>query len=140
MRQELEQYSEMLALLDRQQQHIGARSADEVYQSIAPIKQQGLAIQKARARREECRAPLALSLQPAGGNDLCAIDASLCPRIAARSSARWCGRITSCWCASGQRARQNHLRLSRSIELMQGLINSLFPGARYRAFTTAAAT
>ncbi len=29
-----------------------------------------------------------------------------------------------------QRARQNHLLLLRSLELMQKLINSLFPGSR----------
>jgi hypothetical protein len=33
-----------------------------------------------------------------------------------------------------QRARQNHLRLSRSIELIQGLINSLFPSRVSRIY------
>ena len=33
-----------------------------------------------------------------------------------------------------QRVRQNHLLLSRSIELMQGLINSLFPSREPRVY------
>src|SRR5271157_6239401 len=66
LRQELEQYAEMAALLERQQQQIGTRSADDVYQSIGPVRRQGVAIQKARAHREECRAQLAQALQRAG--------------------------------------------------------------------------
>ena len=33
-----------------------------------------------------------------------------------------------------QRARQNHLLLSRSLELMQGLLNSLFPASETRVY------
>ena len=33
-----------------------------------------------------------------------------------------------------QRARQNHLLLSRSVELMQGLLNSLLPGRETRVY------
>ncbi len=46
----------MLALLDRQQQSVMARAAEEVFQSIGLIQAQGSTIQNARARREECRA------------------------------------------------------------------------------------
>src|SRR5579864_7677860 len=52
LREELQEYGEMLALLDRQQQKIMARDAGEVFQSISIIKAQGLAIQKARLERE----------------------------------------------------------------------------------------
>ena len=33
-----------------------------------------------------------------------------------------------------QRARQNHLLLSRSVELMQNCISSLFPGTRQKVY------
>jgi flagellar biosynthesis/type III secretory pathway chaperone len=133
LRQELEQYGEMVVLLERQQQQIGARCAEEVYQSIGPVRQQGLAIQKARNHREECRAELAqtlrrpressfaelISLLPADCRPL------LCDLV--RKNNELLARVR-------QRARQNHLRLSRSIELMQGLINSLFPSRISRIY------
>ena len=81
LRQELEQYRVMLALLDRQKQQVGARCAEDVYQSIAPIKGQGLSIQRARAQREECRVQLTQALQR--------------PRV------RWCGKTIYCWRAFG---------------------------------------
>jgi flagellar biosynthesis/type III secretory pathway chaperone len=133
LRQELEQYGEMLALLERQQQQIAARSADEVYQSIAPIKSQGLAIQKARAAREECRAALARSLeQPkdfpfAKLIPLAPPDCQPLLRALVDENNELLVRVR-------QRARQNHLRLSRSIELLQGLISSLFPSRPARVY------
>ena len=50
LREELQQYGEMLALLDRQHQYIMIRAAEDVFQSISPIQAQGAAIQSARAR------------------------------------------------------------------------------------------
>jgi flagellar biosynthesis/type III secretory pathway chaperone len=133
LRQELEQYGEMLVLLERQQQQIGARCADEVYQSIGPVKRQGLAIQKARTHREECRAQLAQTLQRARDSSFAELIALLpedcrpllCSLV--RENNGLLARVR-------QRARQNHLRLSRSIELMQSLINSLFPSRISRIY------
>src|SRR5882724_664067 len=62
LREELSEYGEMLALLDRQQQLVVARAADEVFQSIGLIKSQGTAIQNARSRREDCREEVAQQL------------------------------------------------------------------------------
>src|ERR1700722_9133444 len=62
LRGELEQYGEMLALLDRQRQYVTARAAEEVFQSIGLIKSQGVAIQNAREHREKCRAETAREL------------------------------------------------------------------------------
>ena len=55
LRDELTQYGEMLALLDRQHQFIMVRAAEEVFDSISPIQAQGEAIQSSRARREKCQ-------------------------------------------------------------------------------------
>ncbi len=133
LRQELEQYGEMLALLERQQQQVGARCADEVYQSIAPIKSQGLAIQKARAHREERRAQLAETLRQPRESSF----AEMIPLLPADCRPLLCALVqenNELLVRVRQRARQNHLRLSRSIELMQGLINSLFPARESRVY------
>jgi len=58
LRDELQHYGEMLALLDRQQEYLIARAASEVFQSISLIKAQGSAIQQARARRAPRRVEL----------------------------------------------------------------------------------
>ena len=133
LRQELEQYGEMLALLERQQQQIGARCADEVYQSIGPVRLQGLAIQKARAHREECRAHLAQTLHRTRESSF----AELIPLLPADCRPLLCALVrenNECLARVRQRARQNHLRLSRSIELMQSLISSLFPAREPRIY------
>src|SRR5208282_4954242 len=133
LRQELEQYGEMVVLLERQQQQIGARCADEVYQSIGPVKRQGLAIQQARIHREECRAQLAQTLQRAEDSSF----AELIALLPADCQPLLCSLVrenNGLLARVRQRARQNHLRLSRSIELMQGLINSLFPARISRTY------
>jgi flagellar biosynthesis/type III secretory pathway chaperone len=133
LRQELEQYGEMVVLLERQQQQIGARCADEVYQSIGPVKRQGLAIQKARSHREECRAQLAQTLQRARDASF----AELISLLPADCQPLLCGLVrenNELLARVRQRARQNHLCLSRSIELMQALLNSLFPSRISRIY------
>ncbi|MGD0813043.1 MAG: flagellar protein FlgN [Verrucomicrobiota bacterium] len=133
LRQELAQYGEMLALLDRQQQQIGTRSAEDVYQSIGPVRQQGLAIQKARTHREECRAQLAQTLQRARDLSLAELIALL-PADCRPSLLGLVRQNNELLARLGQRARQNHLRLSRSIELMQSLLSSLFPSRISRIY------
>jgi flagellar biosynthesis/type III secretory pathway chaperone len=126
LRDELQNYGEMLALLDRQQEHLVARAASEVFQSISLIKAQGSAIQQACARREVCRRALAgdcrqpqeaafavlIPLQPADYQPL------LLALVAENNELLLRVR---------RRARQNHLMLRRSVELMQELLNTLLP-------------
>jgi flagellar biosynthesis/type III secretory pathway chaperone len=133
LRTELEQYGEMLALLEQQQKAIVERSADEVFRSIAPIKAQAVSIQQARAHRELCTSEVAQSLGREAGTtfaELVPLLLSDCrPLIVAlvEENNELLVRVR-------QRVRQNHLRLSRSIELMQGLINSLFPSREPRVY------
>jgi flagellar biosynthesis/type III secretory pathway chaperone len=133
LREELEQYGEMLALLDRQQQQVIARAADEVFQSIGLIKSQGIAIQTARERREDCREMVAECLdrnpETPFAELIPLLPADYQPLVKAlvQENNELLVRVR-------QRARQNHLLLSRSLELMQGLINSLFPGRETRTY------
>jgi len=133
LREELGEYGEMLALLDRQQQQVIARAADEVFQSIGLIKSQGRAIQTARARREECRVQVAESLarkQDATFADLVPLlPADYRPLVVALVDEN-----NSLLVRVRQRARQNHLLMSRTMELMQNLINTLFPSHETRVY------
>ena len=133
LRRELEHYGEMLALLECQRQQVAARCADGVYQSIRPIKLQAQAIQKARIYREECRAGLAQSL----GQGKASTFAQLIPLLAADCRPLLRALVeenNELLMRVRQQVRQNHLRLSRSIELMQSLINSLFPTRESRVY------
>ena len=67
LRNELQQYGEMLALLDNQQQLIRLRGADDILHSIEAISGQSSAIQAARQNRESLQQDLARDLgQPEG--------------------------------------------------------------------------
>jgi flagellar biosynthesis/type III secretory pathway chaperone len=126
LRNELQNYGEMLALLERQREYLISRAADEVFQSISLIKAQGAAIQEARAKREECRRAVAEDCtQPAETSF-----ASLIPilpgdyqpllKALVEENNELLFRVR-------RRARQNHLMLHRSVELMQDLLNTLLP-------------
>jgi len=133
LRQELEQYGEMLALLECQQQQVAARNADGVYQSIGPIKLQAAAIQNARDRRTERCAELAQSLHRPKD----ATFAELMPLLPEDCRPLLHALVeenNELLVRVRQRVRQNHLRLSRSIELMQSLINSLCPTAEVKVY------
>ncbi len=133
LREELGEYGEMLALLDRQQQQVIARAADEVFQSIGLIKAQGLAIQHARARREQCLVQVAQSFQ--SGEQSAFVDViPLMPPDYQPLVTALVEENNSLLVRVRQRARQNHLLLSRSMELMQGLINTLFPAQEMRVY------
>jgi len=126
LREELQQYGEMLALLDRQQEQVKARSAGEIFQSISMIQAQGWAIQSARQYREKCRGEVALVLgQPEKlpfRELIPQLPADYQPLVHAlvEENNHLLGRVR-------QRARQNHVLLRRSVELMQDLMRSLFP-------------
>jgi flagellar biosynthesis/type III secretory pathway chaperone len=133
LREELGHYGEMLALLDRQQQMVVARCAEEVFQSVVHIKAQATAIQKARAHREYCRSQLALALQQAEetrfGSLIPALPPDYRPLVTALVDEN-----NELLVRVRRRVRQNHLLLSRSIELMQNLINTLVPGRETRLY------
>jgi hypothetical protein len=126
LRDELQNYGEMLALLDRQQESLVARSATEIFQSISLIKAQGAAILEARARREECRTAVAGECGQPGDASF----RSLIPLLPADYQPLITALVeenNELLVRVGRRARQNHIMLRRSVELMQELLNSLLP-------------
>lgn len=126
LRDELQNYGEMLALLDRQQEHLIARAASEVFQSISLIKAQGAAILQSRSRREDCRRAVAGECrQPPE-----AAFAILIPLLPADYQPLLRALVdenNELLMRVRRRARQNHLLLRRSVELMQELLNTLLP-------------
>jgi flagellar biosynthesis/type III secretory pathway chaperone len=126
LRDELQNYGEMLALLDRQQEFLIARDASEVFQSISLITAQGAAIQQSRDRREEGRRAVAQALGQAPEDSF----ADLIPLLPADYQPLLRALVdenNELLMRVRRRARQNHLMLRRSVELMQELLNTLLP-------------
>jgi flagellar biosynthesis/type III secretory pathway chaperone len=129
LREELQNYGEMLALLDHQQKCLVARAAGEVFQSISLIKAQGSAILQARSRREECRRLVAEDFQRPQDTSF----ASLIPILPADYQPLFQALVeenNELLTRVRRRARQNHLMLRRSVEMMQELLNTLLPARR----------
>jgi uncharacterized membrane-anchored protein YhcB (DUF1043 family) len=126
LRQELQQYGEMLARLDLQQESIMRRAADDVLVSVTAIQEQGAVIQQARHLREDRQRELAGHFrQPAK-----ATLAQLTERIPADYQPLVRALVdenNQLLVRVQQRARQNHLLLSRSLELMRNLLRTLLP-------------
>jgi flagellar biosynthesis/type III secretory pathway chaperone len=134
LREELKHYGEMIALLDQQQEYMMARATEDLFQSVAVIQAQSNAIQAARRVREGHQKALALKIgltESAGFADIIPLlPADYRPLVQAlvQENNHLLVRVQ-------QRARQNHLLLSRSCELMQSLIGTLFPSRDTTTYT-----
>ncbi len=53
LREELQQYGEMLARLDEQQEYAMRRAADELLQSVSAVQEQGRKVSTARQHRQQ---------------------------------------------------------------------------------------
>ena len=129
LREELQHYGEMLGLLDRQQELVVIRAADEILQTVSAINAQSASIQSARQHRQHRIGELARTLlRP---DDITCMDLiPLLPddyrplvRALVEENNELLMRVQ-------QRARQNHLLLSRSVDLMQRFIATLIPSEK----------
>jgi flagellar biosynthesis/type III secretory pathway chaperone len=134
LREELTQYGEMLALLDRQQETTVNRMTDELYAVTAAIQNQSRVIQETRARRDTAQRNLA--------RELAVVEASSFVELTPLLPPHYRPLVESLVDENNDllrkvqhRARQNHLLLRRSVELMQQFINSLAPAASVRTYT-----
>ncbi len=126
LRNELHHYGEILVLLDQQQEFVISQAADDVIRSVTGINQQMTVIQQARREREACQAQVARTLREPEDSAF----ATLIPRLpeAVRSAVAALVRENNdLLIRVQQRARQNHLLLSRSLEMMQQFIHALLP-------------
>ena len=126
LREELQQYGEMLALLDQQQQQVVSRHTGDLLATAAAVNEQGAVIQSARERREEARRGLASFLgrsEEAPFVELVTlVNPSYRPLLEALVTEN-----NQLLVRVHQRARQNHMLLHRSLDLLQRLISSLSP-------------
>jgi hypothetical protein len=128
LRAELQQYGEMLARLDYHQDLVVRRQSDNLLQSVADIEAQGVVIQEARRQREHCREELARTLglpDDASFADIAPVlPDDYRPLLTAlvQENNELLVRIQ-------QRSRQNHLLLTRTLEMMQRFLSTLFPGS-----------
>lgn len=124
LREELQQYGEMLARLDDQQQLVMRRAAESVLQSVPLIQSQSSVLTQARELRFSAMKAICekLSLPESSTfKDLLPVlPPAYRPLLEAlvQENNELLQRIH-------QRARQNHILLSRTVESMQKVINSL---------------
>jgi flagellar biosynthesis/type III secretory pathway chaperone len=126
LREELKQYGEMLARLDEQQDYVMRRSTDGVILSVSAIESQSAVIQQARHEREGLQRTLARQcelVEDAPFSDIVPrIPEDYRPLVQAlvQENNELLTRVQ-------QRARQNHLLLRRSLDMMQAFLNTLVP-------------
>ncbi len=126
LRDELKQYGELLALLDQQQELVLKRDADGIQSTAEQIDQQSLVLEELKSIRKEAQQNIATSvgLDPSGSfKDLIPLlPHEYQPLITAlvEDNNLSIQRI-------GKLARQNHMLLTRSIEMVGSLIRSVCP-------------
>lgn len=126
LREELQQYGEMLARLDEQQASIIRRAGDQVLVSVASIEEQAAAISEARARRADALRHLLSGIKLPTGSTLQQALPHLPPdyhpllKALVHENNELVARVQ-------QRSRQNHLLLMRSLETMHKLMQTLVP-------------
>lgn len=133
LREELQHYGEMLALLDQQQASAIDRAADAMLVATTAIQNQALVMQGVRRDREKCQRDLA--------RDLAIIETATFVEIIGLLPAAYRPLVQSLVDENNsllvrvqQRARQNHLVLSRSVELMQQFLGMLLPARETQVY------
>lgn len=126
LREELQHYGEMLALLDQQQSFAIDRQAEQMLQCTSIIQNHSSVLQTARQQRGQCQRSLAGSLgvpeTSTFGELLPLLPPDYRPLLQSLVEEN-----NSLLTIVQQRARQNHLLLSRSVEVMQRFLGVLMP-------------
>ena len=133
LREELKQYGEMLAVLEQQHQSVVQRQTNNLLQNVADVNAQANIIAAVRHEREQHRRNVARRL----GLDENVTFAVIIPLLPADYRPLVQALVhenNALLVRIQQRARQNHLLLSHAVELMQQLINSIFPGGSPKTY------
>jgi len=124
LREELKQFGELLALLDLQRDQVVRRLTDELLATVSAINTQGEAVQAARRERAQRQRELARSLDlptdVRAGALVAQLPQAYRPLVTAliQENNHLLARVR-------QHVRQNHLLLSRAVEMMGRFINSI---------------
>lgn len=127
LREELKQYGEMLALLDQEQELVMERQTLGIAPCVAAINAQAETLQAVRQEREQRRRHLARTLELREDISFKELTGRLPQQYQPLLDALF-QENKELLVRVQQRARQNHLLLSRMVELMQKLITSILPG------------
>ena len=134
LREELKEYGEMLALLDQQQEMVMHRQTQDLLQCVNAINEQVENITAVRLEREQRQRVVARQVGLADDTSFTVLVPLLPgeyrPLIQAlvQENNELLKRIQ-------RRARQNHLLLSRIVELMQRLFDPFFPNNQPTTYT-----
>jgi len=134
LREELTHYGEMLALLDRQQETTIQRLTDEMFAATVAIQNQSKVIHDTRTQRETFQRELS--------RELCVVESSTFVELIPLLPPDYRPLVETLVEENNDllrkihhRARQNHLLLSRSVELMEQFINTLLPNRSTQVYT-----
>ncbi|MEW6302731.1 MAG: flagellar export chaperone FlgN [Verrucomicrobiota bacterium] len=133
LREELQHYGEMLVRLDEQQACVFRRAADDLLRSVESVQNQTEALHRQRGLREQLQRETARQFGLPATATLADIIDRLPPAYRPLVQAL-VQENNDLLVRVQQRARQNHLLLSRSLELMQNLLGSLMPAASGAAY------
>ncbi len=133
LREELKQYGEMLAVLEQQQQCVVQRQTSNLLQNVAEVNAQSNIIAAVRHEREQRRCDVARKLNLDDHAAFAVIIPHLPPDYRPLVQAL-VSENNALLVRIQQRARQNHLLLSHAMELMQQLINAIFPGGSPKTY------
>ena len=136
LREELQQYGEMLALLDTQQDLVVRRDSNEILKNLAVINGQTSVIQVARRERELRQQELNTNLRLLTNATFAELIRRL-PQEHQPLVQALMDEINQCLRRVQHRARQNHLLLGRSTEMMQQFIATLFPSRMVTTYNQA---
>ena len=124
LREELQEYGELLALLEKQQELIVQRAAADIASSVDLVNAQVELIKEVRSRRGDRQRALAEHLQLSAQATLTELTQQVAAkyqplvRALVEENNRLLRKVQ-------HRTQQNHILLSHSLELLQRLINSL---------------
>jgi hypothetical protein len=124
LRSELQQYGEILALLDQQHEAVMVQGVDDILRTIASIHAQGAAIQAAREKREHWQRQLAEALQQAPESEFTRL-IPLAPEPYRPLLEALVQENNALLDRVRDRAEQNHLLLRKSLDLLERFITNL---------------
>jgi hypothetical protein len=124
LRAELQQYGEILALLDQQHEAVMLQGVDEILWTIAAIHAQSVAIQRARETREHWQHQLSAALQQPATAGLTALLA-LAPEAYRPLLSALMHENNQLLDRVRERAAQNHALLRQAVDLLQRFITNL---------------
>jgi flagellar biosynthesis/type III secretory pathway chaperone len=133
LREELTHYGEMLALLDQQQESAINRATDQMFTATSAIERQAALMEATRRNREQRQRALAVKLCVTETSTFVELIALLPPEYRPLMQSL-VDENNSLLLRVQQRARQNHLVLSRSVELMQRFLGTLLPARETQVY------